>query len=71
MNPATTGATLSYTLNGQPFRLAAGSAEEVGRVSVIEFDRGNGLGMAQFTLNGGTYTFTPGIDGGWDLVQTA
>jgi hypothetical protein len=70
VNPATTGTTLSYTLNGQQFGLQPGSVEQVGTVSVIEFDRGNGLGTARYTLDGGTYTFTAGSHGGWDLVHT-
>jgi hypothetical protein len=70
VNPATTGATLSYTLNGQQFGLQPGSMEEVGTASVIEFDRGNRLGIARYTLDGGTYTFTAGSNGGWDLVRT-
>ncbi len=39
VNPATTGATLSYMLNGQQFGLQPGSMEEVRTVSVIQFDR--------------------------------
>ncbi len=70
VNPATTGVTLSYSLNGQQFALQPGSMEEVGTASVIEFDRGNGQGIARYTLDGGTYTFTAGSNGGWDLVRT-
>ncbi|MGO8749565.1 MAG: hypothetical protein ACLQNE_26710 [Thermoguttaceae bacterium] len=69
VNPATTGVALSYTLNGQPFGLQPGTMEQVGTASVIQFDRGNGLGIARYTLDGGTYTFTAGSNGGWDLVR--
>ena len=70
VNPATTGTTLSYTLNGQQFGLQPGSMEQVGTASVVEFDWGNGLGIARYTLDGGTYTCTAGSNGGWDLVHT-
>jgi hypothetical protein len=70
VNPATTGATLTYTLNGQQFGLQPGSMEEVGAASVIQFDRGNGLGVVRYTLDCGTYIFTAGSNGGWDLVRT-
>jgi hypothetical protein len=64
------GVALSYTLNGQPFGLQPGTMEQVGTASVIQFDRGNGLGIARYTLDCGTYTFTVGSNGGWDLVRT-
>jgi hypothetical protein len=70
VNPATTGVALSYTLNGQQFGLQPGTMEQVGTASVIQFDRGNGLGIARYTLDCGTYTFTAGSNGGWDIVHT-
>jgi hypothetical protein len=70
VNPTATNFTLSYSLNGQSFSLPAGSSQtyDVPADAVIEFGRGENLGVATYGLRPGTYTFqsTPN---GWDLFQ--
>jgi len=70
VNPITTGVTVGYALDGVPFTLGPGMVQELGTVCVIEFDRGYGLGMAQYTLYGGAYSFFVADDGGWDLFRS-
>ncbi|MGO8750945.1 MAG: hypothetical protein ACLQNE_33785 [Thermoguttaceae bacterium] len=70
VNPVTTGVTVGYELDGVSFSLGPGMVQELGTVCVIEFDRGYGLGLAQYTLYGGAYSFFVADDGGWDLFRS-
>lgn len=72
MNPAANNATLSFSVNGQQFSLAPGFKQDLtgGAGTVISFDRGEGRGVATYTLFGGEYTFTPTANG-WELFRTS
>jgi hypothetical protein len=68
INPAGSGATLTYLVAGDVRRLAPGSAEEFPAGTVIEFDRGGNFGSAAYTLVSGPHSF--GLtEKGWDLFQ--
>ena len=68
-NPAEVGVTVSYTLDGQQVLLQPGEIQTLYRRCVIMFDRGNGYGLTQLVLAGGTYTFGVDSDGGWSLFR--
>ncbi len=72
VNPEDTQSPVNYQLNGQPFELQPGYNQQLGGPStwVIEFDRGNGNGLARYTLTDGTYLFTL-TDAGWELYLQA
>jgi hypothetical protein len=68
INPAGTGATLTYLVAGDVRRLAPGNAEELPAGAVIEFDRGGNFGSTAYTLVSGPHSF--GLtEKGWDLFQ--
>ena len=59
-NPASNSATVAYAINGKQYSLEPGSQHEiVGKISwTIEFDRGNGVGRARYSLREGNYKFS-------------
>jgi hypothetical protein len=72
VNPEDTQSPVSYQLNRQPFELQSGYNQQLGGPGtwLIEFDRGNGNGLARYTLTDGTYVFTL-TDAGWELYRQA
>lgn len=60
VNPAKSGVTLSYTLNGNAYTIPPGYSQELqeDRAWVIEFSRGENLDQARYGLQSGVYTFT-------------
>lgn len=68
INPATTGATVSFLIDQTPHSLAAGQELPLtGRSSwPIVFDRGAPYAPARYTLTAGSYTFIATTTG-WDL----
>jgi hypothetical protein len=71
VNPKNYETTLAFNLNGQTVRLEPGKQWEgiFDRSYIIEFDRGNGNGIAKYTLRDGNFEFVFG-DKGWDLKKT-
>ena len=71
INPASNTATLNYTLNGFPYTIPPGHSQELNddRPWVIEFPRGNGLGIGRYSLQPGRYHFT-NTPNGWELYWT-
>jgi hypothetical protein len=71
VNPAKTGASLSYVLDGSVFTMAPGSSQEFqeDRAWEIQFSRGPNLDQARYGLQSGLYTFTR-TDHGWELYRT-
>ena len=68
VNPAENRVSLKYTLNGGAVRLLqAGYSVQINQASVIEFDRGGGMGRKRFSLTDGTYVFKPTNGGYWGL----
>jgi hypothetical protein len=59
VNPAESGVTLSYSLDGSDFTMAPGSSQEFqeDRAWAIQFSRGAGLDQARYGLQSGVYTF--------------
>ena len=72
VNPASTGVTLSFTVNSQSFSLASGMKQDltISPGDAISFDRGGSLGTATYSLNPAIYTFAA-TSNGWELYQTA
>lgn len=70
VNPASTGATLSFTIDGERYDLAPGARQEMrlAGVRTIEFDRGPSLGLVSYSLYEGVYTFKATPEG-WDLQR--
>jgi len=69
VNPESTGATLSFRINGTTFVLAPGSQRDLhfGGPRTLEFDRGGGFGLTRRALlQDGVYTFAA-TDNGWGL----
>lgn len=71
-NPADSGVTLTYSLNGHEYTIEPGHEQNLinDRNWVIEFDRGESFGTARYTLSGGIYTFTL-TKGGWEAYHDA
>ena len=69
-NPATSGVTLSYTLNGVAYSIAPGHSQDLilDRSWVINFSRGRNFGEARYGLESGLYSFAP-TDHGWELYH--
>jgi hypothetical protein len=69
-NRLNTRSTINYNLNGNHYVMEPGMAQrlENDRKWVVEFDRGGGFGPATYTLEPGTYHFTP-TDLGWQLYK--
>jgi hypothetical protein len=70
-NPATSGVTLSYTLDGNAYTIPPGYSQDLreDRAWVIEFNRGENLDPARYGLQAGLYTFTS-TDHGWELYRS-
>lgn len=70
--PAANDAPVQYTLNGSPFTMKPGQSQKFrhDRDWVIEFDRGEGKGMAQYSLKASAYKFKK-TDNGWELFEAA
>ena len=70
VNPANSGATLSFIINGQSYSLAPGMKQDlnVSPGSTVSFDRGGNLGTATYSLNQALYSFAPS-NHGWELFQ--
>lgn len=71
-NPATTGVTLSYTLNDVSYSIPPGYSQDLvlDRSWVIGFGRGGNFGTARYGLEAGQYTFA-NTDHGWELFHGA
>jgi hypothetical protein len=69
-NRLSTKSTINYNLNGNHYVMEPGMAQrlENDRKWIVDFDRGQGLGPADYTLEAGTYHFTP-TDLGWQLYK--
>lgn len=70
MNPSSSRGTINYNLNGNHYVMEPGMVQKLPptRRWVIEFDRGQSFGSAAYTLQPGTYHFTP-TDQGWQLYK--
>lgn len=70
VNPSTSRGTINYNLNGDHYVMEPGMVQKLPptRRWVIEFDRGQPFGPAAYTLETGTYHFTP-TDQGWQLYK--
>jgi hypothetical protein len=68
VNPTENRVSLKYTLNGGAVQsLQAGYSVQINQASVIEFDRGGGMGRKRYALRDGTYVFKPTNGGYWNL----
>ncbi|MGA2798817.1 MAG: hypothetical protein ABSE63_14650, partial [Thermoguttaceae bacterium] len=72
VNPASSGVTLSYSLNGAVYSIPPGFSQTLvaDRLWTIQFSRGAGFGDAQYGLDSGVYTFGSS-DHGWELYHSA
>lgn len=70
VNPAETGGTVFYLVNGEVNSLEPGESHNLknGRQYTIEFHRGGELGEAELQLQAGTYHFRVD-DAGWNLTE--
>ena len=69
-NPAESGGSVQYLLNGNPYTIKPGEAQPVDldRTWTLEFDRGLNNTSARYSLNEGIQKFRVG-PGGWEVVQ--
>ena len=72
VNPSSTGTTLSFTIRGTRYELEPGARQSLhfGSPRTIEFDRGEGFGIARYALADGVFAFTA-TDHGWALRRWA
>jgi hypothetical protein len=72
VNPASSGVTLTYTLNGAAYSIPPGFSQTLvaDRLWTIQFSRGAGFGDARYGLDSGVYTFGSS-DHGWELYHAA
>ncbi|MEN6449808.1 MAG: hypothetical protein ABFC96_04880 [Thermoguttaceae bacterium] len=70
VNPANSGVTLTYSLNGETYTIPPGYSQKFAedRNWVIQFSRGSGRGVAEYSLEPGVFTFGFG-NNGWDLFR--
>jgi hypothetical protein len=70
VNPPTSRATVNYNINGTRYVMEPGMGQRLQPAPqwVIEYDRGEGIGLATYTMTDGTYYFTP-TDKGWQLYK--
>jgi len=70
-NPAKSGGTVVYVLDGHVHSLWPGEKQDLpqGRSWKIQFHRGGDFGSADYSLGSGTYTFHATARG-WDLLQS-
>ena len=71
VNPAENGASWKFLIDDKSEELSPGQSKLFEHPSSIAFDRGENRGIARYSLEGGTYTFTWKTDKGWDLYQSA
>jgi len=71
VNPAETGVTLQFLVDGQLKSLPSGSRLELTAVQagVLDYDRGGSFGKTRLVMADGIYTFA-GTERGWTLNQT-
>ena len=71
VNPAKSGVTLSYMLNGNAFTMPPGYSQEFqeDRAWVIEFSPGTNMDQTRYGLQSGVYKFAS-TDHGWDLYRS-
>jgi hypothetical protein len=72
VNPATTGVTLSFSVNSQTYSLPPGMKQDltISPGDTISFDHGGTFGAATYSLNPAIYTFAASANG-WELYQQA
>jgi hypothetical protein len=70
-NPAKSGGTVLYVLDGRVHSLRPGEKQELpkGLSWRIQFHRGGDFGSADYSLGNGTYSFQATLRG-WELLQT-
>jgi hypothetical protein len=70
VNPGGSSANVTYFVNGTRYEMKPGMSQKLpaGTRWVVDFDRGANFGHASYTVNDGTYYFTPG-EGGWNLYR--
>ena len=69
-NPAESGGSVQYLLNGMPYTIRPGEAQpiDLDRNWTLEFDRGLNNETARYSLNEGIHKFKVGRKG-WEVVQ--
>jgi hypothetical protein len=69
LNPASNGVAVNYTINDSEYEMQPGFAQPLDESNTwtIRFDRGEGQGMAEYTLATGSYAFGADKDGAWEL----
>jgi hypothetical protein len=69
LNPASNGVAVNYTINDSAYEIQPGFAQPLDETNTwtIRFDRGEGQGMAEYTLAPGAYAFGADMDGAWEL----
>lgn len=70
--PATNNKPIQYMLNGQSFTMKPGQSQKFrhDRDWIVEFDRGDGRGSAQYSLKASAYKFKQ-TNNGWELFEAA
>ena len=70
MNPASNEGDVRFVVRGRTYHLAAGTQQElkVRKKDLIRFDRGNGNGLARYSIQPGTYIFRVDEDR-WDVYR--
>lgn len=70
--PATNDKPIEYTLNGMAYTIKPGQSQKFvhDRDWIVNFDRGNGQGVATYGLKATTYKFKM-TDKGWELFEAA
>lgn len=70
VNPANSGNVINYSLNGFQYAIRPGESQSLvnDRAWVIQFDRGGEFGSARYSLNPGSYEFTPSVNG-WEIFH--
>ena len=71
-NPATNDKPIEYSVNGNRFVIKPGQSQKFvhDRGWIVEFDRGQNLGSAQYSLKAANYKFKP-TSKGWELFESA
>ncbi len=69
VNPTGSGANVRYFVNGREYTMEPGMSQKIPSGDwVVEFDRGGNFGMASYSMQDGTYYFTPS-ERGWELFH--
>jgi hypothetical protein len=71
VNPAKSGVTMKYMLDGNAFTIPPGYSQEFqeDRAWVIEFSQGANMDQMRYSLRSGVYKFAS-TDHGWDLYRS-